>query len=159
VGHRFRELWAVEPDGENFFRLRRCIDDLPVDEQRRIHLLPCAVGRENQTRRFFDSLDFASQFCTYGNVEVQVRTVDDLDVRPTFIKAHLEGAEMDAILGGINTIRKNLPLVALSVYHNRLGLWECPKTLMDTFGDCGYRFVFRLHSWHGTGAVLYLLNR
>ena len=159
VGHRFREIWAVEPDDENRARLQMWMDALPADERLRMHVLACAVGRASTTQVFFDGLDFASQFCDFGNVQVAVRRIDDLGLRPSFIKAHIEGAELDAILGGVGTIRAWRPLVTLAVYHNRLGLWECPKALMDAFRDCGYRYKFRLHSWHGTGAVLYLLNR
>lgn len=159
VSERFKQLWAIEPDTENLAHLRRSLNAYAPEVRQRMRVLSCAIGCENQSRTFYEGLDFASQFCSYGNTHVVVKTLDALDIKPTFIKAHLEGAEMEALISGTKTIRNHRPLIALSVYHNRLGLWECQKSLMDTFGDCGYRFLFRLHCWHGTGAVLYLLNR
>lgn len=159
VDQEFKELWCIEPDSENLARLLELLDGYPPTTREHIHVLPKAVGRNNEVRPFFDGLDFASQICAFGDSNVEVMTLDSLGIQPSFIKAHLEGAEMDAVLGGLQTIRTYRPIVTLSVYHNRLGLWACPKALMDAFEDYGYRFKFRLHSWHGTGAVLYLLNR
>ncbi|HEX8988897.1 MAG TPA: FkbM family methyltransferase [Rhodocyclaceae bacterium] len=156
---RFRKIWAVEPDPANLAELDKRLAGYPEDLRARIEVMGIAVGRSDGRERFFAGLDFASQLCPAGDGYMEVRRVDSLGLSPTFVKAHLEGAEMDALLGAAETVRRCRPLIALSVYHNRLGLWECPSALMEAFRDCGYRFLFRLHSWHGTGAVLYLVNR
>jgi hypothetical protein len=43
----------------------------------------------------------------------------------------------------------------VTVYHNADGIWKTPAWLMETLP--GYRFLFRAHSWCGTGAVIYAL--
>jgi FkbM family methyltransferase len=158
VDRQFKQLWALEPDQTNLSALRENMDKFPPALREKIHVLPYAVGRENSSRAFYAGLDFASQLCSYGGARVEVRSLDTLGICPTCMKVHLEGAEMDALLGAVNCIRKSHPLIALTVYHNRLGMWECQKTLMDEFAEEGYKFLFRLHSWHGTGAVLYLVH-
>ena len=60
---------------------------------------------------------------------------------------------MDVLLGGINTISKNRPALAFSIYHNRDGLCKVPFESMQLFD--GYKWYFRLHSYQGTGAFIY----
>jgi hypothetical protein len=84
---------------------------------------------------------------------VAVRPLDALDLSPSFVKLHLEGAELSALKGARGTLLAHRPIVAATVYHNADGIWRTPLWLMETLPD--YRFLFRLHSWCGTGAVVY----
>ena len=45
------------------------------------------------------------------------------------IKFDIEGAELDALSGGRRTIRKNLPVLAVSTYHQQSHLWEIPLAI------------------------------
>ena len=85
------------------------------------------------------------------------RRLDTLGLAPTFIKRHLEGGELPALKGARETLAKHRPLVVATVYHNDDGIWRTPSWLMETLPD--YRFLFRAHSWCGTGAVVYALPR
>jgi hypothetical protein len=68
---------------------------------------------------------------------------------------HLEGAELAALKGAKQTLVACRPIVAVTVYHNEHGIWKTADWLMETLAD--YRFVFRNHSWCGTGAVIYAI--
>jgi hypothetical protein len=46
-------------------------------------------------------------------------------------------------------------VIAATVYHNDDGIWKTPLWMMHSLED--YRFLFRVHSWCGTGAVLYAI--
>jgi hypothetical protein len=74
---------------------------------------------------------------------------------PSFVKLHLEGAELAALKGARQTLLANPPIIAATVYHNADGMWRTPLWLMETLPD--YRFLFRAHSWCGTGAVVYAI--
>ncbi|NQU34005.1 MAG: hypothetical protein HQ521_12285 [Bacteroidetes bacterium] len=159
VNQYFREIIAVEPDNANLQKLKLCVASYPLEIRSKIKILPFVIGEECKLLNFYEGLDFASQVCKYGNTQFIAKSIDSLSLKATFIKAHLEGSEMGALLGGIQTVIEFRPLIAMTVYHNRLGLWECSKIMMDEYSKYGYRFLFRLHSWHGSGAVLYLINR
>ena len=73
------------------------------------------------------------------------------------MKLHLEGAELAALQGARKTLLANRPIVAATVYHNADGIWKTPLWLMETLPD--YRFLFRAHSWCGTGAVVYAIPK
>lgn len=155
VGGRFRHIWAVEPDAENRAALDAMLAELPEAMRQRIEVLPVAVGHERGMQRFVPGLGYASQCSELGRMEVPVETVDALGLAPTFIKLHLEGAEMDALAGARETLRTHRPMIVATSYHNRLGLWALPDWLRGELP--GYRFHLRLHSWCGTGSVIYCI--
>lgn len=152
---RFDSIVAIEPDAGNRERLLSFIEaTMPADD--RIAVLNPALGSEERDVRFHSGLGYASQISSTGNETVRVARLDDL-TSATFLKLHLEGAELDALKGGRAMLTRDRPIVAATVYHNDDGLWRTPLWLMETLGD--YRFLFRLHSWCGTGAVIYAIPR
>ncbi|MCD6321484.1 MAG: FkbM family methyltransferase [Clostridiales bacterium] len=157
VKNRFREIYAIEPDKENFSQLYKLLEKCIFTTKEKIHLLSCALGSTTGSRRFRHGLGYASQFSESGQAEVEVKRLDDLSIPATCIKIHLEGWESDAISGGLETIFNNRPLLMVTSYHNRQGLWHLPAQLMSCLDN--YRYYFRLHGWLGTGGVIYALPK
>lgn len=153
VGNKYKAIWAIEPDGNNFSVLSRNFAQLPSRYGADAQLLKLAVASTEREGAFFEGLGYASQLSAIGGRKISVRTIDALNIEPSYIKLHLEGAELDALKGAQDTIRRNRPIIAATTYHNPLGLWKLPLWLMQT--TQGYRFYMRLHSWCGTGAVIY----
>ena len=155
VNGRFKEVWLVEPDGDNLREIRTGLQKMNTAINSGIHLLACAVGAEEGCRNFSQGLGYASQLCEFAQDSVEVKIMDQLGLAPTFIKFHLEGGELDALRGCLKTIEQYRPIIAATTYHNRSGLWKLPKWLMDNLPD--YIFLLRLHSWCGTGSVVYCI--
>lgn len=152
TGGRFERIVAVEPDAANRARLRASLETMMAGD--RIDLHDCALGSVEGEAAFHAGLGYASQISPTGRERVRVARLDDFG-RATFLKLHLEGAELDALKGARDMLRRDRPIVAATVYHNDDGIWRTPLWLMDTLED--YRFLFRLHSWCGTGAVIYAI--
>jgi FkbM family methyltransferase len=155
VDGRFREMWAIEADRLSIPVLSRELETLDPAPGGRARLLTCALGETSGPQPFFEGLGYASQLCAFGHDTIDVARLDDLAVEPTFLKLHLEGGELPALRGGVTTITRSRPIVTLTSYHSALGMWQVPKWLMDTLS--GYRFLTRLHSWCGTGSVVYAI--
>jgi hypothetical protein len=68
---------------------------------------------------------------------------------------HLEGHELAALCGGLQTLQAQRAILIITAYHNRDGMAELPLWLAAHLPD--YRFLFRLHGWCGTAAVIYAL--
>jgi hypothetical protein len=122
---------------------------------RRVAVLNCALAAVEGEALFHDGLGYASQLAETGEIRVTTHPLDALGLSPSFIKLHLEGGELAALMGGRQTLLANRPVVTATIYHNADGIWRTPLWLMETLPD--YRFLFRLHSWCGTGAVLYAI--
>ena len=84
---------------------------------------------------------------------MEVTTLDELSVAPSYLKLHLEGHEWETLQGAERSLRRHRPLLAVTIYHSEAGMWQLPYWLMGQLKD--YRYYLRLHSWCGTGAVMY----
>jgi FkbM family methyltransferase len=156
VNNKFAAIWIVEPDVDNLTSLlerfnQRCIDAEPGN----IHVISCAIGDFACKRFFFKGLGYASQFSDLAQTMVEVKTIDQLNIGPTFIKMHLEGEEYNAFKGGIKAIQSSRPIIVTTTYHNRLGIWQFPTLIMESLSR--YKFFFRQHSWCDTGSVMYAI--
>lgn len=152
----WKQIVAIEPDPANSAVLGQAFAERwPGERGRRPTILSSALGAHQATAPFHDGLGYASQLAESGRLRVEVTTIDALGIEPTFIKLHLEGAELAALKGGWQTIREHRPIIAATIYHNDDGIWKTPIWLMRAVEN--YRFLFRLHSWCGTGAVLYAI--
>jgi FkbM family methyltransferase len=149
----FRRIVAVEPDSENRRQLEALLS-ATMPGNNRIAIFDCALGSSLGEARFHAGLGYASQLSATGANMARIERLDALGPA-SFIKLHLEGAELDALKGARELLRRDRPVVAATVYHNDDGIWRTPLWLMETLSD--YRFLFRLHSWCGTGAVVYAI--
>jgi FkbM family methyltransferase len=150
----FQQIVAVEPDPFNRAVLLDNLRSwLPGD--RRVTVCDYALADNEGDAPFHSGLGYASQISDTGRMRVTTRPLDALKVSPTFIKLHLEGAELAALKGARQILLVNRPVVTVTVYHNADGIWKTPLWLMETLPR--YRFLFRAHSWCGTGAVIYCL--
>ena len=154
VDRQFKQIIAIEPDDENRARLSQESQRfLPGDP--RLTILDNVLGDRVKPALFHQGLGYASQISANGNKPVTLTPIDDLNIKPTLIKLHMEGTELPALMGAERTIRACRPLLAVTVYHNADGISKTAHWLMTHFPD--YKFLFRLHSWCGTGAVIYCI--
>ena len=90
---------------------------------------------------------------------VKTLTIDDLvdlkDIpRVNFIKMDIEGAELQALQGAINTLKKYRPKLAISIYHRApTDYFEIPEFLLSL--DLGYQFYIRHYTIHAEETILY----
>lgn len=93
-----------------------------------------------------------------GASEIQIEAVS-LDAyfadkeKPSFIKADIEGSEMELIKGAEQTIRNDRPLLAICIYHGVDDLYEIPLKLAELNPD--YKMSVRQHMPNYHETVLY----
>jgi len=150
----FRQIIAIEPDPFNRAMLEGQLRSWLPDDAR-VTVYDCALAQNEGEAPFHEGLGYASQFSNTGRMRVTTRPLDALALSLSFVKLHLEGAELAALQGARQTLLANRPIVAATVYHNADGIWKTPLWLMETLPR--YRFLFRAHSWCGTGAVVYAI--
>ncbi len=80
-----------------------------------------------------------------GTTTVPTVTLDNFcnenNIKPNFIKADIEGAEMAALKGGAEIISKYKPKFAFSAYHRYDDIYELPYYLHQL--NPGYRFYLK----------------
>jgi FkbM family methyltransferase len=146
AGGRFRHIYALEPDAKNRNRLESCLVSEPKHVAERITVFPFAVG-ERDTTVFFNPIGaMGSRIAADGAESVECRKLDGLieEPAPTFIKLDVEGAELEAIQGAVETIQKVRPILAVCAYHKCAHLWKIPLLLHSLLPE--YRFFFRRYA-------------
>lgn len=130
---------AVEPDKRNFKKLTENTAELSniklinaaVSNKKEIQLMAANHGRGNSADKTM--------------VEVETICIDDIckSFVPTFIKMDIEGNELKAICGGINTIKQFSPKMHIACYHTPFDLFEIPLKILQNVQD--YKVYMRHH--------------
>jgi FkbM family methyltransferase len=151
---RFESIVGIEPDAVNGRALQKRIDDWQRSGIGPIRVEPVAVGSHRGTL-MFNTTGTAGSSVGSGSEMVDVAPLDELlaDDKPTYIKFDVEGAEHDALVGASETIRANMPVLAVCLYHKPEDLWEVPLLVRSLRPD--YRMYVRRYSDERWETVLY----
>jgi FkbM family methyltransferase len=153
TGSSFQEIHLYEPDPKNLLDLQHTLQALPTEVRRRISVNSKAVGCKNEIASFYSNIGYASQISELGKHQVEVIKLDNQNLSPSIMKLHIEGHELLALQGAIRTVKENRPILLITIYHNSDALYKIPQWLRLNLSN--YKIILRLHSWHGTGAVIY----
>lgn len=139
--------YAIEPDPNNIAKLKQNIQVLSPSLQKSISIFPCACGDTpgNVHMMLSGSGSVVTGSEDPDTISVPVDAIDHLLIGKTVstIKIDIEGFEMQALNGAINTIRTQRPLLMVCVYHKAFDLWQIPLWI-DSL-NLGYRFELRFH--------------
>lgn len=139
-------ILAVEPMEENLAYLRR---NMALHGCKNVEIVPCALGDREGTQ----SADLGGKtttvfrFCESpgeGEETIRLTTLDKLagSRKIDFVKADIEGAELELIHGAENVIRRDRPTFALALYHKKNDFRELPRALSRCNPD--YRYYIRI---------------
>lgn len=78
---------------------------------------------------------------------------DDMNLRPTYIKMDIEGAEKEALSGLKYTIQSFCPKLAICIYHAPEDIWKIPLIIKAMSGK--YHIAIRHHSYTSSETVCY----
>jgi FkbM family methyltransferase len=153
-GGSFGEIVGIEPDVVNCRVLQERIDEWARSGMGQMRVEPVAVGSRRGTLTF-DTTGTAGSKVGAGTETVEVAPLDEIlaEDKPTYIKFDVEGAEHDAIVGGTKTIRANMPVLAVCLYHKPEDLWDVPLLVRSIRPD--YKMYVRRYSDERWETVLY----
>jgi len=154
VNGQFKHIYGFETDISNIGKASRFI------ENRNITIISKGIWDKNDELHFSSNAS-AGQIVDAGNITVPVTSLDNffldkpLSEYPTFIKMDIEGAEMKALIGAENVIRKSEPILAICVYHKPEDIYELTK-LIHKYNQ-NYKFFLRHYTRLWFETVLYAI--
>ncbi len=127
------EYYAIhvfEPDPANMVLVRNRLSSLD-----RVFFHPVGLSDRPAKIRMCPN-GSQSTVNTNGPVEIEVdRLSNVLDVRLTFIKMDIEGAETEALDGARDLIVRDCPKLAISAYHKPGDFWRIPRQILSMRED------------------------
>jgi len=116
------------------------------------------LWHKKETLKFCNNSS-ASYINSSGEEIIEVVSLDeelkDEKEPVTFIKMDIEGAELNALKGAEQTIKKYKPKLAICIYHKSEDVWEIPSLLLEFVPD--YKFYIRHYDFSSSETVLYAL--
>lgn len=151
-GAAYKKIIACEPDEQNYKDL---LENMKANGIHDVEAHLCGLYREKTTLRFTSSGDMESYFDENGDIELPVDSIDNLSggQDTSIIKMDIEGSEMDALRGAVNTIKRCRPILMISAYHKKEDLYTIYDFIKQTVD--GYKFFFRCHKPIALDAVMY----
>lgn len=156
----YEKIIGFEPDSKTAVELK---ERLEANRIERVEIYNIGAWSDHDTLAFDSFVGGSSQLASdkaisLDNYVVEVNAIDNiLGTTPvTYLQMDIEGAEYNALLGAENTIKRDVPKMAISVYHRREDLFKLPL-LVHSFVP-SYRFYLRHYTDIQTETVLYCLN-
>lgn len=149
-GGTYKKIYAWEPDEENIKQMKKALDRYD-----NVVIIPYGMWKEKTELGFMENGDAESRITDEAPNKIRVDSIDNIcsGETVTFIKMDIEGSEMNALQGAINTIKRDKPRLAICIYHSLEDLYRIPLWIKETFPE--YRIYIRHHSDNEAETVVY----
>jgi len=148
---KYSKCYAFEPETENAARLNALAGRQSF---RDVSIVAKGLWSKAAALRFAAAEgETGSAISETGSATIEADTIDNLAPDATFIKLDVEGAELEALKGAAETIKRNRPKLAVCLYHKPGDLFEIPLYLKALAPE--YRFFLRQHQPVACELVLY----
>lgn len=153
----YSSIIAFEPDPDNYAKCCKRVQEVPLSN---LQLVNAGLTSREGTAVFNTENTMRSRIVSTGAgcdhaLSIRTAAIDDIAGERTigFIKMDVEGAEFDALHGAKNTILRDKPLLAISVYHLRGDMFAIMNYLHELLPE--YRFLLRHYGIAAQDTVLY----
>ena len=126
----YKKIYSFEPEPKQY---SYCKDLITRGKYHDWDIFNCGVC-DTTGKLLFNFNSSCTKISEEGDVEVEVIKLDDFFKThevPTFIKMDIEGAELAALKGCAETIRKYKPKLAICVYHKPEDIFEIPEYILS----------------------------
>ncbi len=148
----FGKIMAFEPDAANCALIKRFFG-----KRKNIKIYNCALSNQVSTL-FFRENGVCSKLVEMEELatsKVHVVSLDSMEEcrNVTWIKMDIEGAEMSALYGAAQLIRRNKPKLTICIYHSNEDMVQIIEYVHELVPE--YKLYVRHHSRNENETVLY----
>lgn len=149
-GH-VKKIYAFEPDERNYENCKENLDKNSVSFQ----LEKAGLWSEKTTLHFCNQHNASSRIDDEGDIKIPTLSLDEVvgNDKVTFIKMDIEGAELEALKGAVDTIKNNKPRLAICLYHKPEDVVEIPRYVKELVPE--YKMYIRHYLPYHYDTILY----
>ena len=151
--HRYKpnKVFSIEMSKFSIRRYHEIMKkhNIPKDKY---SVVNCGIGRKKSIIEIPDTGRLGMSTSGKGKhtekfpiINVEIKSLDDIvfkyNIKPKFIKLDIEGAALDAVIGGIKTIKEYRPVLSIGIYHNPDEFFKIKPFLEEHLED--YTFMIR----------------
>lgn len=146
------EIIAFEPDPKNIKKCESVLKELDNSVLVNKGVSDC------EEICSFNMDDVGSRVSEKGDIKIETVALDHYIKKEKvgYIKMDIEGFEERALVGAEKLIKRDKPLLAISIYHKRDDIWRLPKLILDI--SPRYRFYFGHYTLSWSDTVLYAVS-
>ena len=147
--------YLFEPDPESYKILSLLVKKVSYP----IVTMPIALADAYQILTFNAGSGESGAISEMGRVHIASAALDDMlnSQHIDFIKLDIEGAEISALRGMMEIIKRCHPILAVSLYHRPQDIWEIPELLGEISEN--YSFYIRQHFFNTFECVFYAVQK
>ena len=166
-GYHPRKIYAFEPEPDNYKQLQDtvCLNNLTG----RVIAIKAGLGNKKEsTLLYSNEMKSASNLSQVNAIrgypmtskEVKLETIDDYvrenNLEVALIKLDIEGNELAAVQGALETIKRYRPVLSIAIYHRPEDFFEIKPLIEDL--QLGYQFMVRKIVYHDLVTEVMLLG-
>ena len=157
----FGKIFAFEPDIVNYRAMKTRIERINKEwafPENKIPAINAGVGYKTMTGIIEAHKGLSGFIFGQTNLageSIKIYSLDDYfaSQRTDFLKVDIESFESDMLRGAEKIIRRDLPKIAVCIYHNASDMYQILLWLAGL--DLGYKFSIRHHGANCIETVLY----
>lgn len=149
----YKHIYMFEPDKKSIIRT---IGNMKQNNIENFTLFEKGAWNNKETLYFSNDENFgANRVLEEGEITIEADSIDNMmgGTAVTFIKMDIEGAELNALIGAENTIKKYKPKLAISIYHKDEDIINIPLYIKSLVPE--YTFYIRHYSDSIIETILY----
>jgi FkbM family methyltransferase len=152
--NNLKSVVAIEPS-QSF--LNSSIINYCYNHNIKLSYYSCGLSDSSSFKGFSSLGEVSDSINDESAMKFWFSRIDDLpiDQHINFVKFDIEGSELSALKGGIQFIRKNRPILAVSLYHKPLDFYDIPIYLSETLDS--YKYYFRQYADNCWETTLYAI--
>lgn len=137
-----RKIYAFEPDVENYNYI---LDTVMLNDLKKVVPIKMGVGDKKSMENFFHMSSVSHIISDNSDSKIEITSLDkyvfDRNLDVGLIKMDIEGFELKALEGALETIKKFKPVLSISIYHNAEQFINVIKYIQNL--DLGYNIIIR----------------
>ena len=147
---KYASIVAFEPDTANLHKLRK-----NVKKYKNVHIVEAGCSDADTTAHFISQAGGSFITAEDKGIKIALKAIDNTPecTDASFIKMDIEGAEFAALQGARNTIQKNKPKLAISIYHSDEDMLRLAEYIHELVPE--YKFFIRAHTMGIAETILY----